>query len=349
MAPQLTVGRFLLDLLPCCVPCALCRVPCAGHYVQRAAYWAFNVVANFAYTRHALIGGEVQARVVATEKDLMAKVAVADAEAVVCGGQQQPSCRHRARARLWPPVVFLTPGPVWPPQPPQSARLGACARVCACVRACAVSCSRPCTCIWHCARTHARTRRLSVSSTAARLQSRTSTTSRSRWPTPSSTSGFASGPSSLSSTATASSFPPLRRLPPLGLKTSRRARTRRHRATEMTGVSSMLGWVGFGLLLCPLPSIEPPVGGSTGGTLPQRLPQRCLERCATVFRAVFPTVFACDATCWWLCGNWCVPASCSARVLLVVCSWSDWLHASFYVRRYERIVQDTGDQYLLPA
>lgn len=165
------------------------------------------------------------------------------------------------------------------------------------------------------ARTHARTRRLSVSSTAARLQSRTSTTSRSRWPTPSSTSGFASGPSSLSSTATASSFPPLRRLPPLGLKTSRRARTRRHRATEMTGVSSMLGWVGFGLLLCPLPSIEPPVGGSTGGTLPTKAT-------AAAFRAV--TVPLWFLPCFLRCllatplvGGCVATGACPPRVLLV--------------------------------
>eukprot|EP00928_Gymnodinium_smaydae_P100003 TRINITY_DN9700_c0_g1_i1.p1 TRINITY_DN9700_c0_g1~~TRINITY_DN9700_c0_g1_i1.p1 ORF type:complete len:618 (-),score=62.16 TRINITY_DN9700_c0_g1_i1:262-1902(-) len=49
-----------------------------GKYVQRSAFWAFNVVANFAYSRYDHIGMEVQRRVVATERRLLAAVAELD-------------------------------------------------------------------------------------------------------------------------------------------------------------------------------------------------------------------------------------------------------------------------------
>jgi dipeptidase len=52
-----------------------------GTYSQRSAYWAFNVVANYAYTRWDMIGAQVQAKVVATEQHAMAAVLAADGHA----------------------------------------------------------------------------------------------------------------------------------------------------------------------------------------------------------------------------------------------------------------------------
>lgn len=51
-----------------------------GRFSQRAAFWAFNLVANFAYSRWDRIGAEVQRRVVDTELRLLGDVAAADTE-----------------------------------------------------------------------------------------------------------------------------------------------------------------------------------------------------------------------------------------------------------------------------
>lgn len=45
-----------------------------------SAYWRMNAVANFAYSRRALVGTDVQTHVVATERHLMDVVATADAK-----------------------------------------------------------------------------------------------------------------------------------------------------------------------------------------------------------------------------------------------------------------------------
>lgn len=60
---------------------ALHTVPLAGEYAARAAFWAFNVVSNYAYPRYNIVGAAVTAEVVATEKALMAAVATTDATA----------------------------------------------------------------------------------------------------------------------------------------------------------------------------------------------------------------------------------------------------------------------------
>lgn len=52
-----------------------------GEYSARSAFWAFNLVSNYASARYNLIAGEVTQKVVETEKGLMASVAVADAAA----------------------------------------------------------------------------------------------------------------------------------------------------------------------------------------------------------------------------------------------------------------------------
>jgi len=52
----------------------------SGRYEQRAAFWAFNVVANFAYSRWNLVGKEVQQRVAAIEARLFSDVAASDRE-----------------------------------------------------------------------------------------------------------------------------------------------------------------------------------------------------------------------------------------------------------------------------
>ena len=47
----------------------------------RAAFWAFNTVANFAYARHSVVGAEVQRRIVETESRLLDAVAATDRQA----------------------------------------------------------------------------------------------------------------------------------------------------------------------------------------------------------------------------------------------------------------------------
>eukprot|EP00041_Stephanoeca_diplocostata_P021164 m.487518 g.487518 ORF g.487518 m.487518 type:complete len:212 (-) comp21754_c0_seq12:341-976(-) len=47
----------------------------------RSAYWAFNLVANFAYSRHSLIGEDVMHRVAERESALMHSVDATDGEA----------------------------------------------------------------------------------------------------------------------------------------------------------------------------------------------------------------------------------------------------------------------------
>lgn len=53
----------------------------AGHWAPRAAYWAFNVVANFAYGRWDVVGADVRHRVAAKEAELFGAVRAADAAA----------------------------------------------------------------------------------------------------------------------------------------------------------------------------------------------------------------------------------------------------------------------------
>eukprot|EP00927_Polykrikos_kofoidii_P024794 TRINITY_DN22449_c0_g1_i1.p1 TRINITY_DN22449_c0_g1~~TRINITY_DN22449_c0_g1_i1.p1 ORF type:complete len:610 (-),score=82.06 TRINITY_DN22449_c0_g1_i1:36-1670(-) len=49
-----------------------------GHYEQKAAFWAFNMVANFAYSRWNLVGAEVQRRVVETEDSELRDLSATD-------------------------------------------------------------------------------------------------------------------------------------------------------------------------------------------------------------------------------------------------------------------------------
>mmetsp|Transcript_78464 Transcript_78464/g.109066 ORF Transcript_78464/g.109066 Transcript_78464/m.109066 type:complete len:265 (-) Transcript_78464:62-856(-) len=50
-----------------------------GHWAN-SAYWRMNAVANFAYSRHGVVGAEVQATVRETEQSLLVDVQKADAE-----------------------------------------------------------------------------------------------------------------------------------------------------------------------------------------------------------------------------------------------------------------------------
>lgn len=52
-----------------------------GRYSRRAAYWAFNMVANFAYSRWDLVGEDVQRRISQTEQRFFKEVVDADTEA----------------------------------------------------------------------------------------------------------------------------------------------------------------------------------------------------------------------------------------------------------------------------
>jgi dipeptidase len=52
-----------------------------GHFAPRAAFWVFNVVANFAYTRHSVVGDDVRATLIETERRLQAAVPKIDAAA----------------------------------------------------------------------------------------------------------------------------------------------------------------------------------------------------------------------------------------------------------------------------
>ena len=62
-----------------------------GSFALRAAYWAFNVVSNFAMARFDVVGVDVQGRVAATEARLLAAVNTTDGEAADIAATQGPA------------------------------------------------------------------------------------------------------------------------------------------------------------------------------------------------------------------------------------------------------------------
>lgn len=68
-------------------------------FKQDAAYWAFNLVSNLAYTRYDIIVPEVQAAMVATERSFFQAVAEVDAE-VLARLQDAPSAEEGEREAL---------------------------------------------------------------------------------------------------------------------------------------------------------------------------------------------------------------------------------------------------------
>ena len=62
-----------------------------GSFVLRAAYWAFNVVSNFAMARFDVVGANVQGRVAAAESKLLAAVNTTDEAAAAIAAKRGPA------------------------------------------------------------------------------------------------------------------------------------------------------------------------------------------------------------------------------------------------------------------
>ena len=61
-----------------------------ARFSSNAAYWAFNLLSNWAYSRVSVIGRDVQHQVVDTERKLMAQLAAADAAAATALREHGP-------------------------------------------------------------------------------------------------------------------------------------------------------------------------------------------------------------------------------------------------------------------
>ena len=68
-----------------------------SHFQWRSAFWAFNAVANFVYSRHSVVGVDVQRRIVETESRLLDAVAATDQQVA---GIMRTKGLHAAEAFL---------------------------------------------------------------------------------------------------------------------------------------------------------------------------------------------------------------------------------------------------------